>query len=195
MKALQSARRNPRLSRRTLLKGLLGVSGILAQSFPSMAQKRTSTMHDDLTAGEIRMLLALQPNATCGYVRETFRSATNIAPGGLPAPFSGGRPLGSALYFMVAPDQHVKLHRIRNDQLYHYYLGDPLEVFLLHSGGAAERVVVGPDLRNRCSRCRAFRLRPRRCRLPLCNRSCRDVRRSMIRADWCCIFVARRTIG
>ena len=135
--------------RRTLLKGLLGVSGIPAQSFPSMAQKRTSTMHDDLTAGEIRMLLALQPNATCGYVRETFRSATNIAPGGLPAPFSGGRPLGSALYFMVTPDQHVKLHRIRNDQLYHYYLGDPLEVFLLHGGGAAERVVVGPDLRGR----------------------------------------------
>jgi predicted cupin superfamily sugar epimerase len=41
----------------------------------------------------------------------------------------------------------VRLHRIRNDQLYHYYLGDPLEVLLLHGGGTTERVVVGPDLR------------------------------------------------
>jgi predicted cupin superfamily sugar epimerase len=35
----------------------------------------------------------------------------------------------------------VKLHRIRNDQLYHYYLGDPLEVFLLHADGGTERVI------------------------------------------------------
>ena len=41
----------------------------------------------------------------------------------------------------------MRLHRIRNDQLYHYYLGDPLELFLLHGDGQAERVVVGPDLR------------------------------------------------
>jgi Cupin superfamily (DUF985) len=41
----------------------------------------------------------------------------------------------------------VRLHRIRNDQLYHYYLGDPIELFMLHSDGNAERIVVGPDLR------------------------------------------------
>jgi len=40
----------------------------------------------------------------------------------------------------------VRLHRIRNDQLYHYYLGDPLEVFLLHEDAPTERIIVGPDL-------------------------------------------------
>src|SRR5262249_48991142 len=49
--------------------------------------------------------------------------------------------------FMVTPTAPVRLHRIRNDQLYHYYLGDPLEVLLLHSDGTTERVVVGPNLR------------------------------------------------
>ena len=34
-----------------------------------------------------------------------------------------------------------------NDQLYHYYLGDPLEVLLLRSDGTTDRVVVGPNLR------------------------------------------------
>ena len=48
---------------------------------------------------------------------------------------------------MVTPTAPVRLHRIRNDQLYHYYLGDPLEVFLLRNDGTSERVIVGPDLR------------------------------------------------
>jgi hypothetical protein len=101
----------------------------------------------ELTADEVCALLGLEPNATCGFVRETYRSPLPIAAGGLPAPFDGGRPLGSGLYFLVAPTAPVKLHRIRNDQLYHYYLGDPLEVLLLRDDGAAERIVVGPDLR------------------------------------------------
>jgi predicted cupin superfamily sugar epimerase len=104
-------------------------------------------MGAELTADEIRTLLELEPNATCGFVRLTFVSKAAIAAGGLSAPFADGRPLGSALYFMVTPEAPVRLHRIRNDQLYHYYLGDPLEVFLLHADGTSERVVVGPDLR------------------------------------------------
>jgi uncharacterized protein len=104
-------------------------------------------MNPELTATELRGLLKLEPNATCGFVRLTFVSAASIAAGGLPAPFAERRPLGSALYFMVTPDAPVRLHRIRNDQLYHYYLGDPLEVFLLHADGTTERVIVGPDLR------------------------------------------------
>ncbi len=100
-----------------------------------------------MTADEVRALLGLEANATCGFVRETWRSALCVTPGGLEAPFADGRPLGSALYFLVTPAAPVKLHRIRNDQLYHYYLGDPLEVLLLRESGAAERVVVGPGLR------------------------------------------------
>jgi uncharacterized protein len=103
-------------------------------------------MTEDLTAEEIRTVLNLQPHATCGFVRVTFVSKQRISPGGLPPPFADGRPAGSALYFMVTPDARVRLHRIRNDQLYHYYLGDPIEVLMLHVDGTSERVVVGPDL-------------------------------------------------
>ena len=107
----------------------------------------SKTMSDDLTADEIRTLLQLEPNATCGFVRLTYVSKQSIAPGGLPVPFADGRPLGSALYFMVTHTAPVRLHRIRNDQLYHYYLGDPIELFLLHADGDSEQIVVGPDLR------------------------------------------------
>jgi predicted cupin superfamily sugar epimerase len=104
-------------------------------------------MTAELTAEEICRLLNLEPNATCGSVRVSFVSKLSIAAGGLPAPFAAGQPLGSALYFLVTPDAPVRLHRIRNDQLYHYYLGDPLELFMLHADGSSERVIVGPDLR------------------------------------------------
>src|SRR5215218_4423880 len=105
-------------------------------------------MTGELTAEEIWRLLNLEPNASCGFVRVSFVSTRSIAAGGLPAPFASGQPLGSALYFLVTPDAPVRLHRIRNEQLYHYYLGDPLEVFLLHANGATERIIVGPDLRS-----------------------------------------------
>jgi predicted cupin superfamily sugar epimerase len=104
-------------------------------------------MIEDLTAEEIRALLRLELHATCGFVRVTFVSEKRIAPGGLPPPFAEGRPAGSALYFMVTPDAPVRLHRIRNDQLYHYYLGDPIEVLMLHENRTSERAIVGPDLR------------------------------------------------
>ncbi len=111
-----------------------------------MSDVQEKQMSEDLTAEEIRALLKLEPHATCGFVRVTFVSEEHIAPGGLPPPFAEGRPAGSALYFMVTPDAQVRLHRIRNDQLYHYYLGDPIEVLMLRADGTTERVVVGPDL-------------------------------------------------
>src|SRR5499426_2830632 len=104
-------------------------------------------MADELTADEIRTLLKLEPHATCGFVRMTYLSPPPIAAGGLPPPFSDRRPMGSALYFMVTPTAPVKLHRIRNDQLYHYYLGDPIEVLMLLEDGSTEFHVVGPDIR------------------------------------------------
>lgn len=103
-------------------------------------------MNNDLSAQDVRELLQLEPHATCGFVRVTFISNERIAPGGLPSPFLDGRPAGSALIFMVTPNAPVRLHRIRNDQLYHRYLGDPIEVIMLHENGSSERVIVGPDL-------------------------------------------------
>lgn len=103
-------------------------------------------MTQTMTAEAVRGLLGLEPHPTCGYVRITYLSKERIAPGGLPAPFAAGRPMGSALYFMVTPDRSVRLHRILNDQLYHYYLGDPIELIMLLGDGKSERAVVGPDL-------------------------------------------------
>jgi predicted cupin superfamily sugar epimerase len=101
----------------------------------------------DLNASTVRELLALEPHPTCGLVRISFVSGAEIAPGALPGPFGAGRPTGSALYFEVTPEARVHLHCIRNDQLYHRYLGDPLEVLLLYRDGSHAVEVMGDDLR------------------------------------------------
>jgi uncharacterized protein len=135
--------------RRVLRKSALLGAAALTPAFAGESQitPKMPRMSDEFSADEIRSLLNLEPNATCGFVRVTFLSTQSIGPGGLPPPFADGQPLGSALYFMVTPGAPVRLHRIRNDQLYHYYLGDPLELFLLHADGATERIIAGPDLR------------------------------------------------
>jgi uncharacterized protein len=92
----------------------------------------------ELSADRVRELLELQPNQTCGFVRVSYVSAQNAA--------TEPRPIGSALYFLVTPQAPVRLHRIRNDQLYHYYRGDPLELLLLKLDGSSEKAIIGPDL-------------------------------------------------
>ena len=149
----------PPIGRRNFLKrGVLTGAAVLspglvhAGSSDPAAEAPTSLvnpkkpMPEHVSADEIRTLLKLEPNKTCGFVRETYKSDLKIAPGGLPAPFSDGRPLGTALYFMVTPEAPVKLHRIKNEQLYHYYLGDPIEVLLLRENGDSELVIVGPNI-------------------------------------------------
>ena len=140
------------IGRRNFLKRATFVgAAVVAPGLAANAQRPSKNpvpeKPNELSADEVRKLLKLEPHATCGFVRVTFMSKERIAPGGLPAPFADGRPAGSALYFMVTPAAPVRLHRIRNDQLYHYYLGDPLEVLMLRVDGTTERVVVGPDVR------------------------------------------------
>src|SRR5436190_9239270 len=99
-----------------------------------------------LSARDVIDRLHLEPHPTCGFVAETYRSADRINAGGLGDPFSDGRPVGSALYFVVTPERPVHLHRIRNDQLYHRYLGDALEVLALYPDGTHSVEIVGGDI-------------------------------------------------
>ena len=98
------------------------------------------------TSSQIRQLLQLAPPTTCGFVSEPYRSGWQIPQSALPAGYEGGRSLGNAFYFLVEPAAPVLLHRIRSDQMYHHYLGDPLEVLLLYADGRSEVTQVGADL-------------------------------------------------
>lgn len=98
------------------------------------------------TVDEIKSILGLEPHPTCGFTAASYLSPHRIANEALPAGYRGTHTLALALYFLVTPERQMQLHRIRSDQIYHHYLGDPLEVLMLLPDGKGALAVVGSDL-------------------------------------------------
>jgi predicted cupin superfamily sugar epimerase len=98
------------------------------------------------SADEIKRILGLEPHPTCGFTAQSYLSPHRVANDTLPAGSRGTHTLASALYFLVTPARPMKLHRLRSDQIYHHYLGDPLEVLVLLPDGSGALAVVGSDL-------------------------------------------------
>lgn len=102
---------------------------------------------EGLNAGEIIRLLGLVPLHTeGGHFRESYRSGLVLPPGSLPHGYGGERNAGSAIYYLLTGGTVSILHRLRMDEVYHFYLGDPVELLLLHPNGTGERRVIGSDL-------------------------------------------------
>ncbi|MEJ8572445.1 cupin domain-containing protein [Microbaculum marinum] len=103
-------------------------------------------MAGELSAEEVIALLGLQPHHTCGFVAQTYVSPHMLPESALPDGFRGARSAGAVMYFMVTGDAHIVMHAIRSDQVYHHYLGRPLEVLLLYPDGRGEVRLMGGDL-------------------------------------------------
>jgi predicted cupin superfamily sugar epimerase len=100
------------------------------------------------TVQDIIKLLDLRPHPTCGFTRETYLSQLQLPATVIPPAYGSSRYLGGVLYFLITPEHPVHLHRIRSDQMYHHYLGEPLEVLLLYPDGTSAVEVIGNDLAN-----------------------------------------------
>jgi predicted cupin superfamily sugar epimerase len=102
-----------------------------------------------LTPAFLIEALGLQPlPGEGGWFRETWMAAEQLPASALPPRYARAKPAGSAIYYMITgePDGFSALHRLPTDEVYHFYLGDPVEQLLLFEDGRAERVVLGPDL-------------------------------------------------
>lgn len=81
-----------------------------------------------------------------GWYAETYRAVHAIEPAALPPGYPGPRALATAIYYLLTPDTFSRMHRLRGDEIYHFYLGDPVELVVLHPDGAGDRVILGQDL-------------------------------------------------
>jgi hypothetical protein len=90
----------------------------------------------------------LQPHPEGGWYKETYKSSETIAAGALPERFTGSRSFSTAIYFLLEQGNFSAFHRIKSDECWHFYAGDPLEVFVLHQDGKLEVITLGSDIVN-----------------------------------------------
>ena len=98
-------------------------------------------------AADVIRRLGLQPHPKeGGFFRETYRSTESIAADALPSRYRGVRQFCTAIYYLLTPTTFSALHRLRSDEIFHFYQGGPVRMIQLHPNGAAETIVLGPDL-------------------------------------------------
>lgn len=85
----------------------------------------------------------LKPHPEGGFYSETYRSAESIPATALPDRFTGDRYFSSAIYFLLEKDNFSAFHRIKSDECWHFYSGDPLWVHVLHQDGRYELIALG----------------------------------------------------
>src|SRR6478736_1107742 len=94
-----------------------------------------------MTANDIKDLLRLEPHPVeGGLFRRTYTSSGTVELA------RGSRPMGSAIYYLLEAGSFSEMHVLESDELFHFYLGDPLEMLQLHPDGRSAVLILGPDL-------------------------------------------------
>ena len=94
-----------------------------------------------LAAAEIIELLQLAPHPVeGGHFRRTYTSKLAVELE------RGQRAAGTAIYYLLEPGTFSEMHVLASDELFHFYLGDPVEMLQLWPDGHSEVVILGRDL-------------------------------------------------
>lgn len=102
-----------------------------------------------MNAQQIIDLLDLRPlPVEGGHFRQTHRGGLVLPPDALSAEYQQDHPISTTIYYLLTddPDSFSALHRLPTDEVWHFYLGDPVEMLLLHPDGSAQTVTLGSDL-------------------------------------------------
>ena len=94
-----------------------------------------------MTADQIKSLLHLEPHPVeGGCFRRTYTSAGSVE---LPR---GQRAQGTAIYYLLEAGTFSEMHVLASDEIFHFYLGDPVEMLQLLPDGSSAVFTLGPDL-------------------------------------------------
>ena len=97
------------------------------------------TLLTEATAEDLIEALELEPHPLeGGFFRETYRSARHL-PG-------EERSLSTAIYYLLTPQSCSSMHRLPTDELFHFYVGDPMKMLHLYPDGSGKVVSFGSDL-------------------------------------------------
>ena len=101
-----------------------------------------------LTARQLITRYQLQSHPEGGYYLQTYSSKEMIQKEVLPARFKGSRCFSTAIYFLLEGKQFSAFHRIQSDELWHFYTGIGLHIYVIYPDGRGETLKLGDDLVN-----------------------------------------------
>ncbi|PIP02367.1 MAG: hypothetical protein COW18_00345 [Zetaproteobacteria bacterium CG12_big_fil_rev_8_21_14_0_65_54_13] len=79
--------------------------------------------------------LGLVKHPEGGWYKEVYRSAESVDAAALPERFDGKRCFSTSIYFLLSGDECSHFHRIKQDELWHFYDGDGLSVHVIDAAG------------------------------------------------------------
>ena len=90
--------------------------------------------------------LKLEPHPEGGFFRETYRCKNEIPMEHLVGNYSGNRDLSTCIYFLLASDNFSAFHRIKQDEIWHFYHGSPVRLHMISAEGVYSSHLIGVDL-------------------------------------------------
>jgi uncharacterized protein len=95
-------------------------------------------------AKELISELDLKPHPEDGYFREIFRSKHKVQP----LDERSARSALTTIYFLLTKGQYGRWHWVASDEMWHFYEGDPLELYWIDQRDVVHREVLGTDISN-----------------------------------------------
>jgi predicted cupin superfamily sugar epimerase len=92
--------------------------------------------------------LSLISHPEGGYYASTYKSLEVVSAACLPDRFNGERVFSTAIFFLLEGFQYSAFHRIKSDELWHFYDGCALDIYVIHPSGKGEILRLGADIAN-----------------------------------------------
>ncbi|MFA6979359.1 MAG: cupin domain-containing protein [Ignavibacteriaceae bacterium] len=81
-----------------------------------------------------------------GYYKEIYRSEEVIALEALPDRYSGERNVSTSIYFMLDKEQVSHFHKLQSDEIWHFYYGGSLTIYMINESGNYSVQKLGRNL-------------------------------------------------
>jgi uncharacterized protein len=99
-------------------------------------------MHE--RAKDLIRALNLQPHPEGGFYHEVFRSGQQV----LPLDQRSARSALTTIYFLLVNGQYGRWHRVASDETWHFYEGDPLELYWIDDQDVVHQEMLGTGSSN-----------------------------------------------
>ena len=89
--------------------------------------------------------LNLSEHPEGGFFAPAFRAPEQIGRDGLPERFTGNRAMVSSIYYLLKKGQFSVFHRLRSVEIWNFFEGDPLTIYVLDPSGSMNQKRLGPN--------------------------------------------------